>query len=392
MSEILYNTVAKKAGQFPPDPLPTVILLVGTDDGLKREALARLRSAALDESFADFDQETIDLSLGSAAEDASDPVTRISEACGAVPFSSPRRVVNVVSVQKLAKERQDALALLLPRLPSLTLLLLTADASEMEAGKPKGKQIELGLRKAAAKSGAVLVCDAPEGADLRGRAAALLGAAGKAFDPPVIDMLLAASSLSGQNSADVNALTHEAAKLIAYSGSNERITKADAAAILPVGTDENIFRLLDCIGSRDVGRSMHELDALILAEGKPDATAARLIVMLQRHFRLLMLAKYLGDNRLLGKNPLPQEVKDMLPGEMAGFAATQSYRLTAYSKQASNFHWDELRVNIGRILAADLTLKGIIPGTKTMPLLPDFGDDAQSALRLLVYDLCRRGK
>jgi DNA polymerase III delta subunit len=274
----------------------------------------------------------------------------------------------------------------------LTLLLLTADASEMEAGKPKGKQIELGLRKAAAKSGAVLVCDAPEGADLRGRAAALLGAAGKAFDPPVIDMLLAASSLSGQNSADVNALTHEAAKLIAYSGSNERITKADAAAILPVGTDENIFRLLDCIGSRDVGRSMHELDALILAEGKPDATAARLIVMLQRHFRLLMLAKYLGDNRLLGKNPLPQEVKDMLPGEMAGFAATQSYRLTAYSKQASNFHWDELRVNIGRILAADLTLKGIIPGTKTMPLLPDFGDDAQSALRLLVYDLCRRGK
>jgi hypothetical protein len=114
--------------------------------------------------------------------------------------------------------------------------------------------------------------------------------------------------------------------------------------------------------------------------------------MLQRHFRLLMLAKYLGEHRLLGKNPLPQEVKDMLPGDMAGFAATQSYRLTAYAKQAGNFRWEELQGNVGRILGADLSLKGILPGAKTMPPFPDFGDDAASTLRLLVFDLCRKGK
>jgi len=392
MPELIYNAVSKKPGFFPPNPLPTVILLVGSDDGLKSEALSRIRAAALDEAFADFDQETIDLSLGSASEDSSDPVTRISEAAGAVPFSSPKRVVNVVSVQKLAKEKQDALASLLPKLPSLSLLLLTADATEMEAGKQKGKQIELGLRKAAAKTGIVLVCDAPEGADMRGRAMELIRRSGKSFEPVVIDLLLAASSQHGQSGADINSLSHETAKLLDYVGGAERITREDASAVLPAGVEENIFRLLDSIGARDLHRSLGELDALLLAEAKPDATAARLIVMLQRHFRLLCLAKYLGECRILGKGPLPQEVKDLLSVELASFATGQAYRLQGYAKQAANFRWDELRGAIGRILAADLSQKGIVPGARTMPPLADFGDDARSSLRLLVFDLCHRGK
>jgi DNA polymerase III delta subunit len=389
MAELIYNSVSKKPGQFPPAPLPSVILLVGADDAMKREAMVTIRSVALDESFADFDQETIDLSLGSAAEDAADPVTKIAEAAGAVPFASPRRVVTVVSVQKLTKERQEALASLLPRLSSLCLVLLVADASEMEAGRPKGKQVELGLRKAAAKSGMVLVCDAPEGADLRSRASDIIALSGKTCEPAVIDMLLAAASFAGQNGADLNSLKHEAAKLVDYVGpSSQRITKEDASAVLPVQTDENIFRLLDAVGARDISRSMQELGALLMAEGKPDATAARLIVMLQRHFRLLMLAKFLSDRRLIGKNPLPDDVKELLSGELAGFATGQAYRLNGYAKQASNFHWDDLRRGSGRIMAADLMLKGIKPGIKTMARQPDFGDDATSTLRLLIYDLC----
>jgi DNA polymerase-3 subunit delta len=392
MAEISYNTVARKPGQFPPNPLPSVILLIGSDDGLKHEAVKRIRAVALDEAFADFDQETIDLSLGSASEDSNDPVTRISEAIGAVPFASPRRVVTVVSLQKLAKERQDVLAAQLSKLPPLSLLLLIADASEMEAGKPKGKQVELALRKAAAKAGLVLVCDAPEGGDLRTRISEMLAASGKSAEPAVINMLLSASSSLGNAGGDVNTLRHEANKLVAYVGDRERITAADAAAVLSVTTDENIFRLLDSVGARDLPRAMHELDSLVQAEGKPDATAPRLIVMLQRHFRLLMLAKYLSEQRLLGKNPLPQEVKDLLPGELVSFATAQSYRLTSYAKQASNYRWNELYGCVGRILAADLTLKGIVPGTSTMPPLPDFGDDAQSTLRMLIFDLCRSGK
>lgn len=392
MPELTYNTISRKPAQFPPDPLPSVLLLIGSDDALKREALTRIRSAALDSSFADFDHETIDLSLGSASEDSSDPVTRIWEAAGAAPFASPRRVVSVVSIQKLPKERQDALAALLPRLPPLTLILLLADASEMEAGKPKGKQVETSLRKAAAKSGHVIICDAPEGADLRARALELLTRAGKTCESGVIESLLAASSQQGQNGSDLNSLLHEAAKLIDYVGERTAVTKADAAAILPVGSDENIFRLLDSVGARDLPRAMRELDALILAEGKPDATAPRLIVMLQRHFRLLTLAKYLSESRLLGKNPLPQEVKDLLSGELATFAAGQSYRLPGYAKQAANFRWDELRRCVGRIFAADLSLKGIVPGKRTVPAGADFGDDSASALRMLIFDLCRVGK
>jgi DNA polymerase III delta subunit len=392
MAELVYNSVSRKPGLFPQNPLPLVYLLVGSDDGLKHEALSRINESALDPAFADFDRETIDLSLGSASEDSADPVSRIAEAVGTVPFSSPRRVVTVVSVQKLTKERQDLLAAFLPKLPALTLLLLIADATETEGGRPKGKQVELSLRKAVAKAGTVLVCDAPEAADLRARAAQILAASGKTFEPAVIDLLLAASSQPGQPGADLNSLNHESAKLLAYVANSDRITRDDAAAVLPVGIDENIFRLLDSIGGRNVPRSMHELDALIAVEGKADATAARLIVMLQRHFRLLILAKFLADRHLLGKNPLPQEVKDQLSSEMASFAASQAYRLSAYAKQASNFRWEELHAAVGRILAADLSMKGITPGVHTMRLMPDFGDDAQSTLRLLVFDLCRSGK
>jgi DNA polymerase III subunit delta len=392
VAEINYNAVARKAGIFPPSPLPSVILLVGTDDGLKREAVQRINEAALDPAFADFDHETVDLSLGSAAEDMADPVARIFDATGAAPFSSPKRVVTVVSVQKLAKERQEALASLLARVSVFSLILLIADASEMEAGRPKGRQVELSLRKSAAKVGLVLVCDAPEGGDLRARAVELIAKAGKSSAPGVIDALLQASSAPGQSGGDVNALYHETNKLLSYVGDAEQIAKADATAVLPVGTDENIFRLLDNIGARDIPRALHELDALVLAEGKPDATAARLIVMLQRHFRLMMLAKYLGDRRLLGKSPLPQDVKDLLPGEMAAFATNQAYRLGIFAKQAANFRWDELQSSVERILAADLSMKGIVPGKQTMPKSVNVGDDPVSGLRMLVFDLCYRGK
>jgi DNA polymerase-3 subunit delta len=390
--EINYSNAVKKPGAFPPVPLPPVMLLVGTDDGLKREALNATLQAALDPDFADFDHEEIDLSLGSASEDMSDAVGKILQAAGAAPFSSPKRVVTVASVQKLTKERQDLLASLLPRISEFSLVILIADAQEMEAGRPKGKQIELALRKAVSKIGAVVVCDSPEGADLRSRAAAMLLRAGKKPGTGVIDALMVASSPAGIGHGDINALTHETNKLVTYVGDREQITKEDTLAVLPGATDENIFRLLDAIGARATAAALSELDSLILAEGRPDATGARLLVMIQRHFRLMSLAKYLADKRLLGKNALPEEVKDMLPGEMVGFASTQTYRLTAYARQASNFRWDEIYASIGRIMATDLTMKGIVAGKNTMPKIVDFADDPAASLRMLIFDLCRRSK
>jgi DNA polymerase III subunit delta len=392
MPEISYNIVAKKPGTFPPDPLPTVILFAGSDDGLKREAVKRVNQVALDESFADFDHETIDLSLGSQGDDMADPVARIIEAAAAAPFSSPKRVVTVLSLQKLSKERQEALALLLPRLSPLSLLILIADAPEMEAGKPKGKQIENSLRKAAVKSGVVLVCDSPDGADLRARAATLIAEAGKSAAHGVIEALTAACVIHGHVGADVNLLTHETNKLLSYVGESQQITKADVAAVITGGTEENIFRLLDCVGMRDTGRALFELDALLAAENKPDGTVARLIVMLQRHFRFLTMAKYLAEHKLLGKNQLPEEVTVLLPGDMASFASTQGYRMAAYAKQAANFRWDELLGCFERIVASDLSMKGIFPGKQTMKDFVDFGDDTVSNVKMLIFDLCYRGK
>ena len=84
--------------------------------------------------------------------------------------------------------------------------------------------------------------------------------------------------------------------------------------------------------------------------------------MVQRHLRLMALAKYLSDSKALGRGPLPADVKENLSGEMVGFAAGQAYRLPGYAKQAANFTWDELTRAMTRVLASDLVMKGIRPG------------------------------
>ena len=390
MPEIPYNASGSKTAAFPPEPLSRVYLLTGSDDALKHEALTRLRAAALDPGFADFDQETVDLTAGSG-EEGTDPVARILEAANSAPFASPRKVVTVVSAQRLPKERQEALAENLARLGALSLLILVADAVEMEAGKPKGKQIENALKKAVAIVGAIVVCDSMQGSDLKTRLTAILKARGKTAGPGVVEALLArAESASSGTGGDLNTLTNEAEKLMTYVGERKEITREDADLLLPAAAEENIFRLLDAIGARDARRALDETEALLSAEEKPDGTAARTFVMVQRHLRLLSLAKYLSDNKALGRGPLPPEVKENLSGEFAGFAAGQAYRLPAYAKQAANFTWEELTLAMTRVLASDMVMKGIYPGETLAVRAPGYGDDPASNLRLLVYELCRK--
>jgi len=371
--------------------LSTVYLLAGSDDSLKREVVARLQDMALDPGFADFDRESIDLGPGSNIPDGeSDPALRILGAAGMAPFMSPRRVVLVTSVQRLPKERQLALAEGVKQLGAVTLLILVADAPEFEAGRPKGRQIETSFKKAVATFGTVVNCDSPQAADLRARAEDLLVGWGKIAEPRVLDALAehAAAVCANAGSGAVSTLTRECEKLRSYVGEREAITMADADALMPDVAQENIFRLLDAVGLRNTRQAMAYVEAMLASGDRPDGAVARTLVMLQRHVRMLMLAKFASEKHLTGRGPLPESVQEILTSELASTLTGQAYRMPNYMKQAAKYSWDDLIWASNRILASDLAMKGIAAPQSLGASSPVPSDDPASNLRVLVAQLC----
>jgi len=391
MAEMAYSKVA--GGAFPGE-LARIYLIVGSDDALKHEAISRLLNVALDPAFADFDRESIDLGAGGdGSEGSDDPVVRILSAAAAAPFMSPRRVVMASSVQRLTKERQEALADGLKRVGALSCLILVADAQEFDGGKPKGKSVENALKKAAILEGVVLVCDAPDARDLRSRATALIAERGKRAEPEVLDILIArAAAAAGASGGDLNTLINETEKLITYAGDAEQITVRDARQVIAEFGRENIFQLLDAIGARDPKSALSLVDTMLDSGEKPDGIVARTFVMIERHFRLMALAKYLGEKRVGSKSGLPAEVQEVLSSELTSFATGQSYRIAGYARQAAHFSWEDLTCALSRILLSDMMMKGIAPGDTIGVQAPMVGEDPTSNLRMLVVSLCLLGK
>ena len=389
--ELDYSKLAKGF----PKPIERVYLLTGSDDALKREALQKLIEPLLDSSFIDFDREEREIPPTGSGEPG-ETSRAILASAGGVPMASERRVVIVTNVQRLGKEDQELLAAGLPKLGELTCLVLLAGATEYDAGKIKGKTLGTKLINAVGKIGATVLCDAPSESNLNARAQTLLKERGKTIEPSALALILeraratAAERGGGGRTGDIHVLTHELDKAIAHAGDRTDITRADALAVGLHSAQENIFALLDAVGSRDPRRALAEADALLNAGDKPDAVAARTFVMLARHLRHLWGAKYLAEHRLNGfniKGGLPPDVQNVLSGEMLGMTQRQSFLLKNLQQQATGWSWPALKDGLARVLASDLAMKGILPGKALAASAP--AEDAASNLRLLVVELCR---
>lgn len=387
MSEISYNSATKNS--FPGELSP-VYLIQGDDAALKREAVGKILDQALDPSFADFDRETIDFGAGGDGAEEDDPAGRILAAAASAPFMSSRRTVVATSVQKLSKESQDNIALGVKSLGALSCLVLCVDAPVYEAGKPKGKQIENSLKKAVAAAGCIVSCQAPDAKDLRTRAAELLKERGKTAEKSVIDLLAAKSvSASSSSGGDLNTLKSEVEKLVAYAGDQEKITLRDAEELIAAAPEENIFKLLDAVTASDVKSAVRQTEILLGSGEKPDAVAARTLVMLQRQFRILSLAKALGERKGGIKAAMSEDFKILLSGELIGLMSSQGYRLNGYAQTASRFSWERLSESMKDILLCDMALKGIESGRSQKSARLFASGQPADNLRLLVFQLCK---
>lgn len=366
-----------------PKPAARVYLFVGGDDALKREAVDKLTIPLLDPSSADFDREVFEVGLDNDA----DQVRSILAAAAGAPMFSERRVVVANNVQRLGKDEQDTLAAGLQRLCELSCLVLVAGAPEYEGGRPKGRTtVGTKLQNAAAKAGVVVTCDPPGAADLKSRAAEILRERGKTAEPAALEVLsrtaiiAAADRGGGGKAGDLLVLMHELEKVIAYSGDRPRITQADALAVASRGSEENIFALLDAVGNRSAPRALGQVDQMMRAGERPDGVTARALVMLARQLRMIFAAKYLGDNK-------GAEAQEPLSGEMLGLATRQSYLLKSLQDQGRKWTYDQLRAGLGRVLASDMSLKGV-PPISALGYRADSGEDPEGNLRTLIIALC----
>lgn len=376
------TATAKKAVPAPAtDGIIRVILLTGTEAGRKTAEANALAKAHVDSSFADFDVETLD--GGAPKNDRAVPISeRALSSVAMVPMGEKRRIVILRDAQQMEDSEQKRLAEGLGRIPASGLLIIhTGTPITGDDGKAKkSSQITTDLANAVKKYGEVREFALPKGGSEDVRALAIQSAKreGKTISPDALGMLGALPA------EDVGRIPSEIAKAAAYVGDTANvITGADLEAVLSRGPDDVIFKLCDAVGQRRTSEALGYVSQLFRTGSRPESVAPRVLVLLARQIRLIAQYRYLGEKRMVGRNaqaPTP-EILAFLPSDGAGSAVTNprmSWMVDKFVGQARNFSLAELMERMEKLLHADLSLKGIVPG----------GDNPQATIQRLVVELC----
>ncbi len=363
---------AKKAAELtgPPEGGPRVFLLIGPEAGRKIAEARRLFDNAVDPDFADFDGETMD--GGQATGD------RVLGAVATVPLGIGKRVALVRDTQQMDAEEQKRLAAGVGKIPASGLLILHTGTPIIEDGKTKkASVVATELTNAVKKVGQIIEFALPKAEDVRPFVMAEARRIGKTLAGDAVALL---SQLPGD---DLNRVLSELEKAALHAGDSPTITGADVEATLTRGPDDVIFKLCDAVGMRKTSEALGYVSTLFRGGGRAEAVAPRVLVLLARQFRLIAQFRYLGEKRMVGRGAQPPtpDVLAYLPGDGAGSMITNprmSWMADKYVGQARNFTQAELMHRMERLLAADLSLKGIEAG----------GEAPQIVLQRLVVELC----
>ena len=189
----------------------------------------------------------------------------IIAAADTLPFFAERRLV-FVEESGLFQRSADKLADYIPALPESTLLVFSERAVDK-----RGR-----LYKALQKHGAVVECEHPSERDLKLWAARYLLRSGKKIQESVLERFLS------QVGGDMEALSGELEKLIAYLGERE-----DVAAIASVSVENRIFDMIAASCERKTAQALALYGDLLSLKESP----GRILSMLSRQYRQLRLVK-----------------------------------------------------------------------------------------------------
>lgn len=244
----------------------------GDDEHSQKETLARLLSKLGDPGL---------LELNTTRFRGLVPLVELRQACDALPFLAPVRIVIVKDLltAKPGKEYAQELSAYLPQLPDTTRLLFL----ESEALRESNKFLQLARE---AKNGYEKSFIRPQGPQVERWILKQVEDQHGQITPE------AAQTLAVNVGNDLDILNNELDKLLAYTGYGEAsIESGDVAILSPYVAEANIFDLVDALGNRNAKRASLLLQ-LKLNEG---SDPFYLFSMFVRQFRLLIQVKELAD-------------------------------------------------------------------------------------------------
>jgi DNA polymerase-3 subunit delta len=294
--------------------LKPVYVISGTDRPKIRVALERLRNR-----FEDGAVEVL-----SAAESSAEDAVAACNALGL--FGGARRLVIVEDVDGWKAADAKAIAAYLKNPPSETVLALVALELKKDAA----------LAKACARTGDVLVYDAPRKRDLPAWIAMQFEQHGTSADRDACRLLIA---IVGE---DPDQLRSEIEKLATWSG-GEPVGEEDVRLLASLSAETSVFVLTDAWGRRDVGAALASVELLLERSGPRELP--RLVALLASHVSRVRACQVLAAEGL-GAREAAAKLK------LHPFAAEKAFA------HAGNYTTDELAHAVVRLADLDLALKG----------------------------------
>ncbi|MDD2541439.1 MAG: DNA polymerase III subunit delta [Desulfuromonadaceae bacterium] len=250
--------------------IPTVCFLYGEEQFLVERAVQMLLERAIDPALKDFN---FNVYFGNESKGVD-----IIDSAQTLPMFSERRAVLVKRAEQL---KADALEVMLPYIknPSPgTCLLLTGTKIDQR------KKFFVELKK----HGVLVEYKRFYDNKLAGFIQTEAVAQGKPIETPAAELLAA---LIGNN---LQELSSQVEKLVAYAGSKSRIALDDVRTMASSSKAYTAFELAKFLGMRDLSNSIRSLDALFL-HGED---APMIIGALISHFRKLWRVRELLDKKM----------------------------------------------------------------------------------------------
>lgn len=265
-----------------------------------------------------------------ATEDA------LIDLCETYPFFADKRVV-LIEDSGLFKEKNERLNAYFENLPDYLVLVF----SEKEVDK-RNK-----LYKTAAQYDRVIACSTPDEKALTNWILVELKKSRKSIKKSTLELFLSGAG------TDLNFLSNELEKLIAYSGDRGEITAQDVRAVCSVQIENRIF---DMISNAAAGRREKALqeyyDLLILKEAP-----MRILYLMERSFDQLLRIKQLSSAGA-DERQIAEQLK------MHPYAVKKNRQLTHRYSMA------ELRQAVEDLVAAEEDVKtGMLPDKMSVELM-----------------------
>ncbi|MCC8046887.1 MAG: DNA polymerase III subunit delta [Clostridiales bacterium] len=298
-----------KTGQFRP-----VYLLYGEEAYLKNQYKKRLRDAILTEG----DEMNYSAWSGKGID-----VKQVIEQAETMPFFAERRLI-LIEESGFFKNACPELADYLPQMPSETILLFVE--SEVDKRQKMFKKVK--------ELGHVVEMGRQNERTLTAWVSGKIRKEGKTIDPGALALFFQ------KIGDDMEHISHELDKLLAYTLEQSSITAADVEAVCTETLENRIFEMINAMIQKQQRRALDLYYDLLALKEPP----MRILFLIARQFNQMLVMKDLREQGLDNK-------------AIASRLGANPYAVKATLAQASHFSSDVLQQTLTECVEAETAVK-----------------------------------